>query len=142
MSKSSQFNSSIQGTVVHEDTKFEREYCREIELRQSACSALSFTETILSYIGSRPTIDWLDEISTPGLLHFVIFVSFKTKTETRIDELQTTCHVKGDLSALRSVAVIRTGVNGVMYQDIAFRIVLHFGGPELKAQLHWFENVS
>lgn len=50
--------------------------------------------------------------------------------------------MKGDLSALRSVAVIRTGVNGVMYQDIAFRIVLHFGGPELKAQLHWFENVS
>lgn len=54
----------------------------------------------------------------------------------------TACSIEGDLSALQSIAPKLIGLNNVVYQEIHYDIVLWFGGPELKAQLRWKENVS
>lgn len=43
---------------------------------------------------------------------------------------------------MQSIATKLIGLNEVVYQRIYFDIVLWFGGPELKAQLRWKENVG
>ena len=58
------------------------------------------------------------------------------------DELGVVCRVEGDLSALGDTAPVLTGLNGILYQIINFKIVLWLGGPEILAELHWNENVS
>lgn len=58
-----------------------------------------------------------------------------------LDMLSTLCIVKADHSTIR--AGIRKGKapNGARFFFFLFDFVLYFGGPELKAQINWKENV-
>jgi len=109
-------------TVVRESTRFTKSLFKEIDEDQYASSNFAyFDETcILAYSGPREAINWLDEIDHKHELHVA-------------------CTIKTNLSSLRSIAAKRKGYNGRMYRRIDFSVVLWFGGPELKAQLHWTE---
>ena len=59
-----------------------------------------------------------------------------------IGHLHTACTIKGDLSAIQSLTPTCLSKQNVAYKRPKYDIVIWFGGPEMKAQYRWKENVG
>ncbi|KAJ3710598.1 hypothetical protein DFJ43DRAFT_1009224 [Lentinula guzmanii] len=103
------------GVLVHEETEFKEHYVLESSIR-SAYNHVS--ADIMVYRGRSSCPEWTD-------------------VEPRM--FSTWCTVYADLSHVVEISGIR---DGRMYFNADFEVVILFGGPEIKAQVSWRENVS
>ena len=95
---------------------------------------------IFAYSGDELLPDWEDELfpgpcclPQPRML---------ADDSSCVGRTRHVCTVTADLSAVRTFAPCRKNSIGVKYQRIGFDVALLFGGPEMKAQLVWKEDVS
>ncbi|KAJ3918140.1 hypothetical protein F5877DRAFT_90847 [Lentinula edodes] len=103
------------GAQVHEETEFKEQFFLESSIR---AAYREISAEIIVYRGKSSSPQWTD-------LEPRMFSTWGT--------------VYADVSA----AVKTAGVHdGRFYHQAQFQIVILFGGPEIKAQISWHENVS
>ncbi len=52
------------------------------------------------------------------------------------------CVVVADMTRIKSIDLEETSTSGGKYKAYKYEIILYFGGPELKAQTCWMDEVS
>ena len=60
----------------------------------------------------------------------------------RSDLLKLLCTVEATIPKVPDSGTSSVGANGKQHQQFYYHVLLFFGGPEIRAQIAWTENVS
>lgn len=130
--------SYIQGTSVSEETEYRHRLYHNVEKGGS----LSIRDSIYAYRGRGEPPNWFDDVEDSSKFweHASTTVWLKEKSDT----LKLLCNVEATIPKVPDNGgnVASVGSSGRPHQQFYYHVLLFFGGPELRAQIGWTDNVS
>lgn len=128
----------MEGEVIEEDTPYSTTYImHQFESKGLREDLVDCSIDLLEYSGSESNVQWLDDDSRWSLPHG--FTTIITTDICAAHLFKKVCRIVGEVD-FNPVTTFNTGPNG-RYWTAIFRIVVHFGGTELRAHVEW-EHVS